>query len=568
MAWAVSRVAHLPQVAVRFGFMVWRPLSHRHMSVASTTGFKAVVFDMYGVLIPSPVPKATEWEDKNRVPRGTIGKAIRTGGDSNSWRRFMRGEIDSEEFVKAFSLDCSKIVGSQVHVGSFLSALTDSSMMEPVPVMMEAVQCVRAEGLKTAILSNNFLLPGGRSFLPVDRSLFDVVVESCKEGVCKPDVRIYRLCADRLGVCPHQAVFLDDLHFNVEAAALVGMRGITVRDPLSAVRELEQVLQFSLSGFVPGTCSVRPGYDLPVKELNQYLTHTVGLSDPDTVTLQQFNSGDLGATYLLRTRGRRLVLKKGPQPEPLGREHRLLKALKQAEVPVPEVIAHSDDPSVLGGEFYLREYCPGRVFSDPTLPGLGPEQRRIVCEVMIQTLAQIHTVDLRTSGLQDCRGESVEQCVVRWTEQYRRNETQPISAMDRLIDWLPLHLPKQHTHTLLHGDYRLCNLVYGSEMPEVKAVLGWGKASVGDPLMDVASACLSLYTSTNTQTHTGTGVKQLSSLGIPSPEELFELYGRCRLLEDVADWRFYMALCCFCQASASQTLHRHSFTGTDQSTDT
>ncbi|KAG5840256.1 hypothetical protein ANANG_G00186880 [Anguilla anguilla] len=164
--------------------------------------YKAVIFDMGGVLLPSPYHKATEWEEQNGIPKGTIGQAIRAGGEGNAWKKFMRGELGAEEFVDAFGKECSQIVSCPVSASSFLQALTTGPMARPLPAMMEAVQCVRAEGLKTAVLSNNFRLQGGATYLPVDRSAFDVVVESCVEGVCKPDPRIYRLCADRLGCVP------------------------------------------------------------------------------------------------------------------------------------------------------------------------------------------------------------------------------------------------------------------------------------------------------------------------------------------------------------------------------
>ncbi|KAL6465709.1 hypothetical protein MHYP_G00258420 [Metynnis hypsauchen] len=536
-------------------------LLHPYISVAWVSTYKAIIFDMFGVLIPSPLPKAAEWEDKNGVPRGTIGQAIRTGGDGNVWRKYMRGELGPEEFVEAFSRDCSQIVGFKVHIGSFHSALTSDSMTRPLTVMIEAVKCARAEGLKTAVLSNNFLLPGGRSYMPLDPSLFDVTVESCRVGLCKPDPRIYQLCADRLGVSPQEAVFLDDLSFNVEAAERVGMRGITVKDPAQAVKELEEVLKVPLSGFVPGTWSVRQNQQLPMDRLTQYLNSAVQLPQTEPITVRQFSHSHSNSTYLLSYGGRQLVLKKKANTEALMKECRLLTALNKVGVPVPDVIAHCEVPSVLDTAFYLRSYSQGRVFNDFSLPELDADEKKCVYEAMIQTLCQIHRVDPGTTGLADLRervscnsGDFVEFEVKRLAQQYKAHETQPIPAMNRLIEWLLSHLPKQQKATLLHGSFRLNNLIFDSEKPKVRAVLGWSLSTVGDPLVDVASCCMSQYLSLNT-TQPG---NKLASVGIPSAEELFELYSKAMGLKSIPHWQFYMAFSFFCQAVILQTNHIRS----------
>lgn len=535
-------------------------LLHPYISVAWASTHKAVIFDMFGVLIPSPLPKATEWEDKNRVPPGTIGQAIRKGGDNNTWRKYMRGELGPEEFVQSFSWDCSQIVGFDVDIGSFHSALTSASMTQPLTIMLEAVRCVRAEGLKTAVLSNNFLMPGGRSYMPLDPSLFDVIVESCRVGLCKPDPRIYQLCAKRLGVSPHEAVFLDDLSHNVEAAVRLGMHGITVRDPTLAVNELEQVLKVPLSGFVSGTHYVSPNQQFPIDQLTQYLNKAIQLPHTEQITVRQFSHSHSDSPYVLCSRGRQIVLKKKPDTEKLQKECSLLKTLNEVGVPVPEIIDKCEVPSVMDTPFYLRSYCPGRVFNDPSLPGLDPNGKKCVYEAMIQTLCQIHRVDHRTTDLQELGGpvNSMESQVKLLAQQYKSHETQPIPAMNRLIEWLLSHLPKQQRVTLLHGSFRLNHLVFDSEKPEVRAVLGWGLSTVGDPLVDVASSCMSHYLpSTNSAQPENT----LNSEGIPSAEEIFKLYSNAMGLKSIPNWQFYMAFCFFHQAVILQKHHK-TITGT------
>ncbi|XP_076853699.1 acyl-CoA dehydrogenase family member 10-like [Brachyhypopomus gauderio] len=542
-------MAQLLQGAVRCHSM--RP-SRRHMSVVWASTYKAVIFDMFGVLIPSPLPKATEWENKNGVPRGTIGKAIRTGGDGNSWKKYMKGELGPEEFVETFSQDCSRIAGFKVHVGSFHSALISGAMTQPLSAMMEAVQCIRAEGLKTAVLSNNFLLPGGNSYLPLDPSLFDVIIESCKVGICKPDAEIYRLCTHRLGVLPQEAVFLDDLSFNVAAAVQVGMHGITVKDPLSAIKELEQVLNMPLSGLITGACSVKTSQHLPVDRLTQYLNKVIRLPHSDPITVQQFTQSHSDSAYLLSCGGSRLVLKKKPNTESLRKECRLLKALKEVGIPVPSVLAQCEEASVLDTPFYLTSYYQGRLFNNACLPGVEPDGKRSVYETMVQTLCQIHSVDLNATGLEDLResGDFMGCQVKMWAERYKASVTRPIPAMTRLIDWLLLHLPQQQRTTLLHGDFRLGNLLFDSEKPVVRAVLGWDHSTVGDPVVDLACSCMSLYETPNRATQPG---KAVALSGIPSVEEMFELYSRTMGLETIPNWQFYMAFCFFRQAVILQT---------------
>ncbi|KAG9261668.1 acyl-CoA dehydrogenase family member 10 [Astyanax mexicanus] len=572
-------------------------LLHPYISVAWASTHKAVIFDMFGVLIPSPLPKATEWEDKNGVPHGTIGQAIRTGGDGNTWRKYMRGELGTEEFLEAFSRDCSKIVGFDVDIGSFHSALTSASMAQPLSVMLEAVQCVRAEGLKTAVLSNNFLLPGGKSYMPMDPSLFDVIIESCRVGLCKPDPRIYQLCANRLGVSTHEAVFLDDLSHNVEAAVRLGMHGITVRDPAVAVKELEQVLKVPLSGFVPGTCSVSPNQQFPMDQLTKCLNKTMQLPHTEAVTVRQFSHSVSDSTYLISCREQQIVLKKKSNTEELRKECSLLKTLNEVGVPVPDIIGQCEVPSVMDTPFYLRSFCPGRVFYDPSLPGLDANGKKHVYEAMIQTLCQIHRVDLGTTSLQELGGPgmiSLSQCVNELhqkkqslylfyyftpvlffktyknifgfvsvnsvgsqvkmlVQQFKSHETQPIPAVNRLMEWLLSHLPDQQRTTLLHGSFRLNHLVFDSEKPEVRAVLGWGLSAVGDPLVDMASSCMSHYLPSSSSAQPE---NKLESEGIPSAEEMFELYSNAMGLESIPNWQFYMAFCFFHEAVILQTLHK------------
>ncbi|XP_038832485.1 acyl-CoA dehydrogenase family member 10-like isoform X2 [Salvelinus namaycush] len=556
------------RTAARFRSQLWslKMPSLCHRSFAAISTYKAVIFYMYGVLIPSPVKLATVFEQQNGVPLGTLGKAIRTGGEVNAWKRFMRGEIGAEEFVEAFGRQCSEIAGCPVPIGSFLSDLTSGPMTRPLPVMMEAILCARSRGLKTAVLSNNFLQLNGDPFLPLDHSLFDVIVESCREGLSKPDPRIYHLCLNRLGVSAHEAVFLDDLELNVKAAAQLGMHAIKVGDLAVSVKELEGVLGIPLSGFVPGPGSAPWATKLPMDQLTQYLRKTLHLSDKDPVAVQQLSPSQSNALYHLTTGGRHLLLRKQQKTSrAMETEYRLLKSLSRSGIPVPEIIDLCEDPSVLGAPFLLMEFCLGRMFSDPSLPGLTPGDRRALYQAMQHTLCQIHCLDTRAVGLEDYN-EPVDYMGLQvqwWTQQYRDSETLPIPSMERLIQWLPLHLPKHQRTTLIHGSFRLENLVFHPEKPEVVAVMDWGRSRLGDPLTDLTFSCMAHYLPQDNPLLTGISDRGLVQLGIPTVEEVMRQYCSSMGLEEgITEWNFYMAFHLFCLAASHQGESKSTIAGT------
>ncbi|KAL4646546.1 acyl-CoA dehydrogenase family member 10 [Arapaima gigas] len=574
---------------------------------ASTSRYKAVIFDMGGVLLPSPYHKAAEWERQNKIPPGTTAQVIRTSSDKSAWKRFMCGEIGAKEFAEAFSKECADVAARPVPGDSFLSALTTGPMAQPNPAMMEAVQCIRAEGLKTAILSNNFFLPDGSTYLPLDRSLFDVIVESCLEGVCKPDPRIYHLCTERLGVTPQEAVFLDDIGSNAKAAAQLGMSAIKVVDPESAVKELEEMLGFPLTGFVKGTRAVRKAMQLPMENLTRYIQKVLHLPATESVTVRQFSHGQSNPTYLLTCGDRRVVLRKKPpgsllpSAHAVEREFRVLKALGNGGVAVPKVITLCEDASVLGTPFYLMEYCPGRVFLDPSLPDLSPEERGKVYEAMTHALCQIHSVDITAAGLEDygkpgreiwrkllnhlfidplwttdrclhtfCSnslpfssvpGDYVARQVHRWTKQYRASETHRIPAMERLIEWFPQHLPKNQRTTVVHGDFRLDNLVFHKDKPEVISVLDWELSTLGDPLCDLASSCMAHFLPPDFPILRGISQSDLTQMGIPTAEMIFNQYSRFMGLEPIDNWQLYMAFSFFRVAAILQGVYQRSLKG-------
>ncbi|NXO56476.1 ACD10 dehydrogenase, partial [Aramus guarauna] len=531
--------------------------------------YKAVIFDESGVLLPSPYKTAADWEAQNCIPAGTIQQAILSGGENSLSLKYTRGELTAVEFLQELGQQCFEIANVCVPVDSFLSDLIRNEMIKQLPIMAEAVQCIRAEGLKTALLSNNFCLLNGESFLPLDRKHFDVMVESYRDGMRKPDPGIYKLCLERLGVQPQESIFLDNNSQNLKAAAQLGIKTVKVNDPEVALKELETYLGFPLQVFVPYTRSVRPSVEIPEDHLQKYLENILSDQATGPLVLRQFGRGQSTQTYFVRFGDRLLVLKKErsdslhPSGSALRREYRLLKALSEAGVPVPTVLALCEDRSTFGTPFYLMEHCAGRVYSDGSLPELQPSQRGAIYAAMNQVLSKIHSVDLRAAKLEDLgeHGNYIQQQVETWTKQYRAMETHVIPAMERLIEWLPLHFPESQKTTVVHGDFRMDNLVFHPDRPEVLAVLGWKFSTLGDPISDLANNCMVYFLPPHFNALRGLRKCDLGHLGVPTAEEYSQRYCDRMGVEHPENWNFYMAFAFFRLAAMLQGLHRHSLAG-------
>ncbi|XP_006148057.1 acyl-CoA dehydrogenase family member 10 isoform X1 [Tupaia chinensis] len=483
--------------------------------------------------------------------------------------RFMRGEMKTEEFLQEFGKLCSEMTKTLVPVDSFFSLLTSKQVAKQFPVMTEAITRIRAKGLQTAVLSNNFHLPNGKSFLPLDRNQFDVVVESCLEGVCKPDLRIYKLCLEQLGLQPSEAIFLDDLGPNLKAAARLGIHTIKVNDPETAVKELETLLGFTLRMGIPNTRPVRKTMEIPKDSLEKYLKGLLGIQTTGPLELLQFDHGQSNPTYYVRLAHHQLVLRKKPpgtllpSAHAIEREFRVMKALASAGVPVPHVLDLCEDSSVIGTPFYLMEYCPGLIYKDPSLPGLEPSQRRAIYTAMNRVLCKIHSVDLKAVGLEDYgkQGDYLARQVQTWIKQYRASATGRIPTMERLIEWLPLHLPRQQRTAVVHGDFRLDNIMFHPEKTEVLAVLDWELSTLGDPLADVAYSCLAHHLPSSFALLKGISDCDVTQLGIPTVEEYLSMYCLHMGIPPVENWNFYMAFSFFRVAAILQGVYKRSLTG-------
>ena len=208
--------------------------------------YEAVIFDLGGVVLPSPFEAWAEYERELGLAVGFIRGVVAEAGDHGAWARHERGELDFEEFLEAFESECAAAGGTAISALEVMARLL--ARPEPRPEMLDAIRAIRDVGLRTAALTNNWAAPTDEERrVDVVAPLFDVVVESSVEGLRKPDPRIYLLTCDRLGVAPEAAVFLDDLGINLKPARALGMTTIKVEDPEQALAELGAILGLPLA---------------------------------------------------------------------------------------------------------------------------------------------------------------------------------------------------------------------------------------------------------------------------------------------------------------------------------
>jgi len=282
-----------------------------------------------------------------------------------------------------------------------------------------------------------------------------------------------------------------------------------------------------------GTKEVAERLQFDIERLDAYLCeHVEGFAGP--IRLSQFKGGQSNPTYLVATPRRRYVLRRKPPGKLLpsahavDREYRVISALHRQGFPVAEPILYCADDTVIGTAFFVMSYVEGRVFWDAEMPSSNPAERAQVYDAMNATLARLHSFDPAAIGLADYgRGEHyVARQIERWSKQYRASETETIEEMERLIGWLPAHLPPEQPPRLVHGDYRLDNMILAPDAPRVVAVLDWELSTLGDPLADFSYHLMQWHMPPS---DAGTGSLvgyDLAALGIPSLEQYVEAYVR------------------------------------------
>ena len=285
-----------------------------------------------------------------------------------------------------------------------------------------------------------------------------------------------------------------------------------------------------------GTKEVTEAHRFDVSMLEAYLAERIdGFQKP--LEVRQFKGGQSNPTYQLVTPNRKYVLRRKPPGKLLpsahavDREFRVISALHPTGFPVAKPYVLCENESVIGTIFYVMECVEGRIYWGPMLPDQTPRQRTQIYDAMNETLARLHSLDHEKLGLSDFGkpGNYVGRQIARWTKQYLASVTEDITEMNKLIEWLPAHLPTDERSSIVHGDYRLDNMILHPTEPKVLAVLDWELATIGDPMADFTYHLMQWMMPEGTTTGGGTGSllgADLQALGIPSMEEYTAAYCR------------------------------------------
>jgi aminoglycoside phosphotransferase (APT) family kinase protein len=288
----------------------------------------------------------------------------------------------------------------------------------------------------------------------------------------------------------------------------------------------------------------------------------------EPATIRQFQGGQSNPTYLLTTPERRFVLRKKPpgvllpSAHQVEREFRIQAALAGAAVPVSAMRLLCEDVSVLGAVFYVMDFIDGRVFADTTLAEAPTTERKAIYRSLAETLAALHRVDVRAAGLEDFGKPDnyVGRQVDRWTRQYLASKTDDIPAMDALMAWLPEHAPRTDETAIVHGDFRLGNMIYAREGAEILAVLDWELATLGHPLADLAYAALPFHLPAGGPLP-GLRDLDLAAAGLPTESEFLETYRVAVGRADIPHWPFFLALSLFRLAGICQGVYARALQG-------
>lgn len=318
-----------------------------------------------------------------------------------------------------------------------------------------------------------------------------------------------------------------------------------------------------------GTRPVAPAHAFDVAALERYLTaHVAGFRGP--IQNEQFKGGQSNPTFKLTTPTRTYVLRRKPPGKLLpsahavDREYRVISSLAATGVPVPRTHWLCLDESVIGTVFYIMDYVEGRVLWDPRLPGMTSPQRAAIFDEMNRVIAALHTVDIDAVGLADYGrpGNYFARQIDRWSRQYQASKTEPIPAMDRLIEWLPKNIPPGEQSCIVHGDYRLDNVIFHPSEPRILAVLDWELSTLGHPMADLSYHMMVWRLSADE--FRGLRGCDLTGLGIPDESEYRDRYLqriKAPARPTAAEWSFYMAYNMFRLAAILQGVMARAVAG-------
>ena len=311
---------------------------------------------------------------------------------------------------------------------------------------------------------------------------------------------------------------------------------------------------------------------LPLGPLTDYL-RAQGLAGVEPIRVAPLSGGQSNPTFRITADQNAYVLRKkpagvlAPSAHAIDREYRVMRALHGTDVPVPRMLAYCEDASIVGTPFYLMDFLQGRVFMDPALPDSTPAERGAIYREMGRVIAALHSVDHVAVGLADYgrTGRYVERQIDRWSRQCRALSVPLDSAMHRLMDWLPAHVPPGDETTLVHGDYRIDNLVFHPTEARVIGVLDWELSTLGHPLADLAYHCMAW--NVPPALWRGMGGLDLPALGIPTEAQYLADYSAATGRDVQGHWSFYMAYNLFRMAAILHGIAQRAADGSAASAD-
>lgn len=310
---------------------------------------------------------------------------------------------------------------------------------------------------------------------------------------------------------------------------------------------------------------VRAAHTFDQNVLGEYLSqHVDGYEGP--LQVKQFEGGQSNPTFQLITPGKTYVMRKQPPGELLpsahqvDREYRVMHALRDTSVPVPIMYCLCEDKEIIGTKFYVMDFVPGRVFTDPGMPDSNNEERRQVYLNLASILGGLHSIRPEKVGLEEFGrpGNYYERQFNRWSKQYVASKTDELPDMDALMEWLPDNIPEDDASGIVHGDYRLGNVLVSPDSGDIAAVLDWELSTLGHPLGDLAYMC---------QPYSGiaTGGNPLPEnyldLGIPREQEMLDAYCKTSGRDQIKDWDFYVIFNMFRSASIIQGVYKRGLDG-------
>lgn len=320
---------------------------------------------------------------------------------------------------------------------------------------------------------------------------------------------------------------------------------------------------------------VRPNHVFDEAALAAFMKDKVdGYKGP--LSVLQFEGGQSNPTFHLTDGGgREYVMRKKPPGKLLpsahqvDREYRVIKALgENTDVPVPKAYALCQDAGVIGVDFYIMEFKPGRILDDPMMPGIAPADRGKIFDSMNDVLARIHNVDYKAIGLGDYgrEGQYIQRQIGRWTQLYDLSQTEHIESMESLKKWLPGNIPEGDETRINHGDYRLGNTIVHPTEPRIVAVLDWELSTLGHPLADLGYNCMTYHFGKGFGASSGYAGQDLKALGIPSEQDYIATYAKRTGRAGIPHWDFYLAFSLFRLAGIVQGVYKRGLDGNASST--